>query len=300
MQVHAKLRRQGRSGGLAAGAAGGRQVRPRAAAARPGVRAGRRRPGRDRGRRAPGPPTALAGLLEVRGLGIVRLPYAAPVRLALAVDLGTHGERLPHARALSARSICRCCASTPRGPRPPPRVALALDCALRPRRPGRRGVRAERAGAAPTPARSCWSAACPAPARPSILRALEDLGFEAIDNPPLPMIEELVRSRRAGAARRIAVGVDARSRGFDAGRGARHARPAARQPGPAPGTDLRLGRRDRAAAPLHRDAPPPSAGAGGPGRRRHRRRAGADRAAARGRRPGDRHLRPAARRRCAG
>jgi len=50
----------------------------------------------------------------------------------------------------------------------------------------------------------------------SILRALEDLGYEAIDNPPLGMIEGLVASNPAGSERRIAVGVDARSRGFDA------------------------------------------------------------------------------------
>src|ERR1700730_6363889 len=40
------------------------------------------------------PPPPLAGLLEVRGLGIVRLPFVAPVRLALAVELG-RGDRLP-------------------------------------------------------------------------------------------------------------------------------------------------------------------------------------------------------------
>ena len=49
----------------------------------------------------------------------------------------------------------------------------------------------------------------------SILRALEDVGFEAIDNPPLRMIDELVARPHSGRARRIAVGVDARSRGFD-------------------------------------------------------------------------------------
>ena len=51
----------------------------------------------------------------------------------------------------------------------------------------------------------------------SILRALEDVGFEAIDNPPLPLIEGLVSRAEPDCARRIAVGVDARSRGFDAG-----------------------------------------------------------------------------------
>ena len=50
----------------------------------------------------------------------------------------------------------------------------------------------------------------------SVLRALEDLGFEAIDNPPLTFIEDLVARSEPGSGRRIAVGVDARSRGFNA------------------------------------------------------------------------------------
>jgi UPF0042 nucleotide-binding protein len=50
----------------------------------------------------------------------------------------------------------------------------------------------------------------------SILRALEDLGFEAVDNPPLEMLEQMVRrGGSGGAGRRIAIGVDARTRGFD-------------------------------------------------------------------------------------
>ena len=47
----------------------------------------------------------------------------------------------------------------------------------------------------------------------SILRALEDIGYEAVDNPPLTMIEEMV----ARTERSLAIGVDARTRGFDAG-----------------------------------------------------------------------------------
>lgn len=46
----------------------------------------------------------------------------------------------------------------------------------------------------------------------SILNALEDLGYEAVDNPPLTMLEEMV----ARSGRRLAIGVDARTRGFDA------------------------------------------------------------------------------------
>lgn len=47
----------------------------------------------------------------------------------------------------------------------------------------------------------------------SALRALEDIGYEAVDNPPLGMIEALV-ARGDG---RLAIGVDARTRGFDSG-----------------------------------------------------------------------------------
>lgn len=42
------------------------------------------------------PPPSLAGLLEVRGLGLFHLPYIAPARLRLVISLdGTPPERLP-------------------------------------------------------------------------------------------------------------------------------------------------------------------------------------------------------------
>jgi UPF0042 nucleotide-binding protein len=46
----------------------------------------------------------------------------------------------------------------------------------------------------------------------SILRTLEDLGFEVVDNPPLAILPDLV----AEAGGMLAVGVDVRSRGFRA------------------------------------------------------------------------------------
>lgn len=46
----------------------------------------------------------------------------------------------------------------------------------------------------------------------SILRGLEDLGHETVDNPPLAILESLVAEANAP----IAAGVDIRSRGFDA------------------------------------------------------------------------------------
>ena len=44
----------------------------------------------------------------------------------------------------------------------------------------------------------------------SILRALEDVGYEAVDNPPLEMVPDLARR----AERPLAIGLDTRSRGF--------------------------------------------------------------------------------------
>ena len=68
----------------------------------------------------------------------------------------------------------------------------------------------------------------------SVLRTLEDIGYETVDNPPLDMLETLVRDEcqridripssgfasnlaSAGLATGLAIGIDARSRGFDAG-----------------------------------------------------------------------------------
>ena len=46
----------------------------------------------------------------------------------------------------------------------------------------------------------------------SVLHALEDAGYDAIDNPPLRMLEDMVTR----SDRKVAVGIDARTRGFDA------------------------------------------------------------------------------------
>jgi RNase adapter protein RapZ len=46
----------------------------------------------------------------------------------------------------------------------------------------------------------------------SALRALEDIGYEAVDNPPIRLLESLATR----ADRDIAIGIDARTRGFDA------------------------------------------------------------------------------------
>ncbi len=73
-------------------------------------------------------PAALAGLLEVRGLGVLRWPHLASAPVALAVELAA-GERLPHPERhdVTGRPLVRI---DPASPSAAQRVALALDCAL--------------------------------------------------------------------------------------------------------------------------------------------------------------------------
>ncbi len=75
------------------------------------------------------PVAALAGLLEVRGLGIVRLPYVASTRLALTVELIAPAARLPPPTR-DDRLDLQLVQIDPHAASAPERVALALDCAL--------------------------------------------------------------------------------------------------------------------------------------------------------------------------
>jgi HPr kinase/phosphorylase len=74
-------------------------------------------------------PAALAGMLEVRGLGLMHLPHRPTAAIALVVALGATPPRLPlptrhPTLALPQVGIDAAAASAPE------RVALALDCAL--------------------------------------------------------------------------------------------------------------------------------------------------------------------------
>lgn len=71
------------------------------------------------------PPPALAGLLEVRGLGIVRMPHLASVRLALVAAL-ERGERLPEPQRRFGLPLIHL---DPAAASAPARLAMALRCA---------------------------------------------------------------------------------------------------------------------------------------------------------------------------
>jgi HPr kinase/phosphorylase len=74
-------------------------------------------------------PKSLAGLLEVRGLGIVRLPYLSDVELKVVITLTGSPERLPlpELHPVLDLPVVRLFDA---GASAPDRVALALDCAL--------------------------------------------------------------------------------------------------------------------------------------------------------------------------
>lgn len=52
------------------------------------------------------PPPSTAGLIEIRGVGLIEAPTAAPAPLALILTLASEGERLP--LALQCRDILGC------------------------------------------------------------------------------------------------------------------------------------------------------------------------------------------------
>ncbi len=74
------------------------------------------------------PADRLAGLLEVRGLGIFRMPYRETARLALAVELG-RPDRLPLPSRHPSLDL-PVIVLDPADCSAPLRVSLALDCAL--------------------------------------------------------------------------------------------------------------------------------------------------------------------------
>ena len=75
------------------------------------------------------PPAILAGLLEVRGLGILRVPHLAQARLALVIELGATPQRLPIPVTHPDFGL-PLLAFDPAGASAAQRVSLALDCVL--------------------------------------------------------------------------------------------------------------------------------------------------------------------------
>jgi RNase adaptor protein for sRNA GlmZ degradation len=164
-------------------------------------------------------PPVLAGLIEVRGVGIVPEPALARAQVVLALDLAMPPDRLPDpvARGLAGVAI-PCLGFDPRGES----VVLRIERALRVH-----GLGLSTA-AVTDPAPSPPTAAATPPmliisgmsgaGKSTALKALEDLDYEAVDNLPLGLVETLLASAQGGDGppRPLAFGIDTRTRAFDA------------------------------------------------------------------------------------
>lgn len=146
-------------------------------------------------------PPRLAGLLEVRGVGIV--PEAtAPAPVALVLDLGRPAERMPDLQTIDlAGHVIPCLGFDPFGASAPERAARALAS---------HGLPVTRAAVSqPILIISGLSGA----GKSTVLRALEDAGHEVVDNLPFSLLGSLISGE---TSRPLALGIDSRTRGFDA------------------------------------------------------------------------------------
>lgn len=145
-------------------------------------------------------PPRLAGLIEVRGVGIVPEPtHSAAV--ALALDLGRPPQRLPAPDWLGLMGVAvPQLGFDPFGESAVVRVERAL---------ANHGLAGSKAGVQPILIVTGLSGA----GKSTVLKALEDAGHEVVDNLPMGLLDGLL----AGAsARPIALGLDSRTRAFDA------------------------------------------------------------------------------------
>jgi RNase adaptor protein for sRNA GlmZ degradation len=175
------------------------------------------------------PPDSIAGLIELRGIGVRRLPYEAPVPLALVVDLviPEQVERLPDPMTTEIDGVALpLLALAPFDASAAIKVILALD---QDAAPGAAPSDGCKEGDMSEPATSFRQPDAPAGAavrplivlitgmsgagRTSSLKMLEDLGYEAVDNLPLTLLPGLV-GHSGIRSQPIAVGIDVRTRGF--------------------------------------------------------------------------------------
>lgn len=170
------------------------------------------------------PPPSIAGLIEVRGVGIVAVRHVSGVPVALVVDLAASPDRLPEAttrdvfgHAIPVIGLDPYDAS----------AALKVERALT-----AFGRRVETAvvdmpvsppvsspGAATSP-RTLLVTGMSGAGRSTALKVLEDLGYEAVDNLPLGLFDKLLATSDGhadhDAERPLAIGIDSRTRAFDA------------------------------------------------------------------------------------
>jgi RNase adaptor protein for sRNA GlmZ degradation len=162
-------------------------------------------------------PEPIVGKIEARGLGIVALrSYLRSARLALVVDLvpADRVERVPEAghcdllgAALPLLALHAGDLSTPA------KLRLALTGAAAAEQSTASAVRPCAAADEPAVARRrvVLVTGLSGAGRSTALNVLEDLGYEVVDNPPLPLVEATLD---APSDQPIALGIDIRTRNF--------------------------------------------------------------------------------------
>jgi RNase adaptor protein for sRNA GlmZ degradation len=174
-------------------------------------------------------PESIAGLIELRGVGIRRLPHRNGVPLALVVDLvaGEQVERLPGPAVAEYRGVqipLLSVAAFEASAAIKLLMALAPDAASGAVPPdGCNKVDMSEFATSPRQQFAPVGAAArplivlitgmSGAGRTSSLKMLEDLGYEAVDNVPLSLLPGLV-GQTGTRMPPIAVGIDVRTRGF--------------------------------------------------------------------------------------
>jgi len=174
-------------------------------------------------------PAALAGLIEVRGLGIVPLPHLAACRLDLVVDLVEPGsvERLPAPASVELLGFTLPqLRLAPFEPSAPAKVTTALSAAAGAiRAVGYKEEVMNESGPslalAPSPSAErarplvVLITGMSGAGRTASLKMLEDMGYEAVDNLPMSLLPGLI-AQSGRRVQPIAIGIDIRTRDFAA------------------------------------------------------------------------------------
>jgi RNase adaptor protein for sRNA GlmZ degradation len=179
-------------------------------------------------------PATIAGLIEARGVGLLPQSHRRGVVVALAIDLEGVPQRLPEVtRRVWAGVSIPLVALAPFEVSAPIKVEQALTT---------HGLIVERHAvpkfdapndipidARPAPVAATTEAASnnrillvtgmSGAGKSTALKALEDMGYEAVDNLPLGLLDRLLEPLDEGDAaladRPLAFGIDSRTRGFD-------------------------------------------------------------------------------------